>query len=57
MLLWKVTATCQIQMADIYRTSIDPECPKSLCVIYEENAIVKYLGRVYFDFGQACLII
>lgn len=57
MRLWKVTATCQTQTADIYRTSIDPECPQSLCVIYEENAIVKYPGRVYIDAGQACLII
>lgn len=32
-------------------------CPKSLCVIYEENAIVKYPGRVYVDLRQACLII
>lgn len=42
-------ATCKIQTADIYRTSIDPKCPKSLCMIYEENAIVKYPGRVYID--------
>lgn len=55
--LWKVTATWQIQTADIYRTSIDPECPESLCVIYEENAIVKYPGRVCIDSGQTCLII
>lgn len=53
----KVTDTCQIQVADIYRMSSELICPESLCVIYEENAMVKYPGRVYTDFGQACLII
>lgn len=37
--------------------AVTPICPKSLCLTYEENARVKYPGRVYIDFGQACLII
>lgn len=37
--------------------ALTPACPKSLCVIYEENAIVKYPGKVYVDLRQACLII
>lgn len=45
------------KMAVIYRTSIDPVCPKILCLIYEENAIVKYPARVCIYSGQACLII
>lgn len=37
--------------------AVTPICPTSLCLINEENAMVKYPGRVYTDFGQACLII
>lgn len=37
--------------------ALTPVCPESLCVIYEENAIVKSSGRDCIDSRQTCLII